>query len=99
MDGRDIGTVVLPDADVKIFLTAAAEIRAQRRMKELEERGTPQPFEEVLQQIVDRDWADSHRATAPLKQAEDAQLLDTGALNFEESLEALLSIIREKVGV
>lgn len=99
MDGRDIGTVVLPNAEVKIFLTASAEIRAQRRMKELEQRGTPQPFEEVLQQIVERDWADSHREAAPLKQAEDAVLLDTGALNFEESLEALLAIIREKVGV
>ena len=99
MDGRDIGTVVLPDAEVKIFLTAAAEIRARRRMKELEQRGTPQPFEEVLQQIVERDWADSHREAAPLKQAEDAVLLDTGLLNFEESLTALLNIIREKVGV
>ena len=98
MDGRDIGTVVLPNAEVKIFLTAAAEVRAQRRMKELEQRGTPQPFEEVLQQIVERDWADSHREAAPLKQAEDAVLLDTGMLNFEESLAALLNIIREKVG-
>ena len=99
MDGRDIGTVVLPDAEVKIFLTASAEIRARRRMKELEQRGTPQPFEEVLQQIVERDWADSHREAAPLKQADDALLLDTGLLNFEESLAALLNIIREKVGV
>lgn len=99
MDGRDIGTVVLPNAEVKIFLTASAEIRAQRRMKELEQRGTPQPFAEVLQQIVERDWADSHREAAPLKQAEDAVLLDTGALNFEESLDALIAIIREKVGV
>lgn len=99
MDGRDIGTVVLPDAEVKVFLTASAEIRARRRMKELEQRGTPQPFEEVLQQIVERDWADSHREAAPLKQADDAVLLDTGLLNFEESLEALLNIIREKVGV
>ena len=98
MDGRDIGTVVLPHAEVKIFLTAAAEIRAQRRMKELEQRGTPQPFAEVLQQIVERDWADSHREAAPLKQAEDAVLLDTGALDFEESLDALIAIIREKVG-
>ena len=98
MDGRDIGTVVLPNAEVKIFLTAAAEVRAQRRMKELEQRGTPQPFEEVLQQIVERDWADSHLEAAPLKQADDAVLLDTGMLNFEESLAALLNIIREKVG-
>ncbi|MBE6919569.1 MAG: (d)CMP kinase [Ruminococcaceae bacterium] len=99
MDGRDIGTVVLPNAEVKIFLTASAEIRAQRRMKELEQRGTPQPFAEVLQQIVERDWADSHREAAPLRQAEDAVLLDTGALDFEESLNALIAIIREKVGV
>ena len=99
MDGRDIGTVVLPDADVKIFLTAAAETRAMRRMKELEQRGTPQPFEEVLQQIRERDWADSNRAAAPLRQAEDAVLLDTGAMDFDESLEALLNIIREKVSV
>ncbi len=97
MDGRDIGTVVLPEAQVKIFLTTAAEIRARRRMKELDERGTPQPFEEVLQQIRDRDWADSHRAAAPLRQAEDAVVLDTGEMNFEESLEAMLQLIREKV--
>ena len=99
MDGRDIGTVVLPDAEVKIFLTAAPEIRAQRRMKELEQRGTPQPFEEVLQQIMERDWADSHRAAAPLRQAEDAELLDTGDLNFEESLQALLAIIRRRAAL
>ena len=99
MDGRDIGTVVLPNAEVKIFLTASAEIRAQRRMKELEQRGTPQPFAEVLQQIEERDWADSHRAIAPLRQAEDAVLLDTGALDFDESLEAMLAIIRRRVGL
>lgn len=99
MDGRDIGTVVLPDARVKIFLTAAAEVRALRRMKELEQRGTPQPFAEVLQQIEERDWADSHRAIAPLRQAEDAVLLDTGALDFDESLEAMLAIIRRRVGL
>lgn len=99
MDGRDIGTVVLPQADVKIFLTAAAEVRAQRRMKELEQRGTPQPYEEVLQQIQERDWADSHRSAAPLRQAEDAILVDTGALNFEESLEKLLEVIRGRAEV
>ena len=99
MDGRDIGTVVLPDAKVKIFLTAAAEIRAQRRMKELEQRGTPQPFEEVLRQIVERDWADSHRAAAPLRQAEDAELLDTSELDFDESLQAMLAIIRRRAAL
>ena len=96
MDGRDIGTVVLPNADVKIFLTASAEARAQRRMKELEERGTPQPFETVLKEIEERDYQDSHRAAAPLKQAEDAALLDTTALDFRQSQEALLAIIRER---
>ena len=99
MDGRDIGTVVLPDAQVKIFLTASAEARAQRRMKELEQRGTPQPFEEVLQQIVERDWADSHRAAAPLRQAEDAELLDTSELDFDESLQAMLAIIRRRAAL
>lgn len=98
MDGRDIGTVVLPQADVKIFLTAAAEVRALRRMKELEQRGTPQAFEEVLQQIEKRDWDDSHRAAAPLRQAEDAVLLDTSELTFDESLAAMLEIIRRRVG-
>lgn len=99
MDGRDIGTVVLPQAEVKIFLTAAAEVRAQRRMKELEQRGTPQPYEDVLQQICERDWADSHRAAAPLRQAEDAILLDTSELDFEQSREALVRLIKERVGI
>lgn len=99
MDGRDIGTVVLPQAAVKIFLTAAAQVRALRRMKELEQRGTPQAFEEVLQQIEKRDWDDSHRAAAPLRQAEDAVLLDTSELTFDESLNAMLDIIRRRAGV
>ena len=99
MDGRDIGTVVLPDADVKIFLTASAEVRAQRRMLELEQRGTPQPFETVLRQIEERDWADSHRETAPLRQAEDAVVVETDALNFQESCERLLSVIRRRLGL
>jgi len=98
MDGRDIGTVVLPDAEVKIFLTASAEVRAMRRMKELEQRGTPQPYEEVLQQICERDWADSHREAAPLRQAEDAVLLDTSELDFEQSRKKLVQIIKECVG-
>jgi cytidylate kinase len=97
MDGRDIGTVVLPDADVKIYLTAAAEIRALRRMKELEERGTPRPFEEVLQEMKDRDWADTHREIAPLRQAEDAVVLDTSELDFDQSLEAMLELIERSL--
>ena len=99
MDGRDIGTVVLPDAEVKIFLTASPEARAKRRCLELEARGTPQAFEAVLRDIEERDWRDSHREAAPLRQAEDAVLLDTTALDFSQSQEALLKIIREKVSI
>lgn len=98
MDGRDIGTVVLPHAQVKIFLQAAVEIRAQRREKELRERGTPRPFEQVLAEMKERDYNDTHRATAPLRPAEDAVVVDTSELNFEESRERLLEIIRERVG-
>lgn len=97
MDGRDIGTVVLPDAEVKIFLTASAQVRAERRCRELEERGTPQPFEEVLRDIEDRDYRDTHREAAPLRQAEDAVPLDTSALDFQQSLEALLRLVRERM--
>ena len=96
MDGRDIGTVVLPDATVKIFLTAAPEVRAMRRFRELEQRGTSQPYDQVLREIVDRDYADTHRAIAPLRRAEDAVELDTGALTFEESLHLLLETIRRR---
>ena len=98
MDGRDIGTVVLPDAAVKVFLTASPEARAKRRMLELEQRGTPQPFERILKDIEERDWNDSHRATAPLRQAEDAVLLDTTELDFQESEAALLEIIQRRTG-
>lgn len=97
MDGRDIGTVVLPDAQIKIFLTAPLEVRARRRFLELEQRGTPRPYEDVLKEMEQRDYNDSHRAAAPLKQADDAVLLDTGDLSFDESLEAILAIIRKKV--
>ena len=99
MDGRDIGTVVLPDADVKIFLTADAEERARRRVLELEQRGTPQPYEEVLREMKERDWSDTHRAISPLVRAEDAVVLDTSALDFDQSRELLLHTIREKVGL
>ena len=96
MDGRDIGTVVLPDATVKIFLTASVEERAMRRFRELEQRGTPESYEKVLEEIRQRDYNDSHRAAAPLKQAEDAVLLDTTELDFQQSEEAILRIIRER---
>lgn len=96
MDGRDIGTVVLPQADVKIFLTAAPEARARRRLLELEQRGQEADFETVLRDIKDRDYKDEHRPIAPLKRAADAALLDTTNLNLEQSLEALLSLVKEK---
>lgn len=97
MDGRDIGTVVLPHAQVKIFLTASAEARAKRRCLELEQRGTPEPYEKVLDDIQRRDWNDTHRSTAPLRQAEDAVVLDTTTLDFAQSLADLLQIIKEHV--
>lgn len=97
MDGRDIGTVVLPDAQVKIYLTATPEARAYRRWRELEQRGTPQPYETVLSDIQTRDYHDTNRAVAPLRQAEDAVLLDTTEMNFQQSRDALLAIICEKV--
>ena len=97
MDGRDIGTVVLPDADLKIYLTASAEERARRRCLELSERGTPKAYEEVLREINERDYQDMHRDIAPLREAEDAVRLDTSKLSFEESEQALLSLIQEKL--
>lgn len=97
MDGRDIGTVVLPDADLKIYLMASAEERARRRCLELSERGTPEPYEAVLREINERDEQDMHRAIAPLREAADAIRLDTSALNFDESEQALLKLIQEKL--
>ena len=97
MDGRDIGTVVLPDADLKIFLTASVEERARRRHKELLEKGQQIDFETVKQEIADRDYADSHRAVAPLKQAEDAVVVDTSGLDLEESLETLYTLVKERL--
>ena len=97
MDGRDIGTVVLPNADVKIFLTASAETRADRRCRELAEKGMPTPYDEVLRDIIQRDYNDSHRDVAPLKQAEDAVLLDTSALSFDESYAAVVKMIKERI--
>ena len=96
MDGRDIGTVILPDAPVKIFLTASAETRAERRYLELAEKGQQVTREGVLHDIVERDRQDMTRAVAPLKQAEDAVLLDTSNMTLDESIEAVLQIIREK---
>ncbi|WP_251316954.1 (d)CMP kinase [Flintibacter muris] len=99
MDGRDIGTVVLPGADVKVFLTAAPEARARRRLLELEQRGQEADFETILQDIRERDRQDETRPVAPLRQAEDAMLLDTTQLNLEQSLEGLLSLVKEKIAL
>lgn len=99
MDGRDIGTVVLPDADVKIYLTASAEVRAKRRFLELQEQGRSDTYEEVLKDMIERDYRDMHRAVAPLKQADDAVLLDTSELSLDESIEAILRIIRERLAL
>lgn len=99
MDGRDIGTVVLPGADVKIFLTASAEDRARRRYRELQERGTPKGFDELLREIGQRDYNDSHRPVAPLKPARDAVVLDTTGNTFDQSREQILEIIRGRIGL
>ena len=99
MDGRDIGTVVLPEAELKIFLTASAEARAERRVKQLEEKGLVCEYEEVLRDIRYRDEQDSSRAAAPLRAAEDAVLVDTTALDQNESFALLCSLIRERLGL
>lgn len=96
LDGRDIGTVVCPDADVKLFITASTEVRAQRRLKELQERGLEAIYAQVLQDMKDRDARDSGRATAPLKAAEDAVILDTSDMDIDEVIGQAKSIISEK---
>lgn len=99
MDGRDIGTVVLPQAGVKIFLTAAPEARARRRTAELLQRGQDADFDEILREIRQRDEQDENRSVAPLRQAEDAALLDTTNLDLKGSLEALLTLVRERLSL
>ncbi len=99
MDGRDIGTVILPDAQVKIFLTANPEARAMRRYKELVAKGEQVEFDTVLQEVRERDHNDSHRAAAPLRQAEDAWLCDTTSLTLEGSVQAVVDYVRQKSGV
>lgn len=97
LDGRDIATVVLPDADVKIFVTADVEVRARRRHQEQVARGEPVSFERTLETIRDRDARDMGRKDAPLRQADDALLLDTTRLGIEEALQAALDIVRSKI--
>ena len=97
MDGRDIGTVVLPDAKVKIFLTASPEARAERRYDELIEKGMDVKYEDVLADMIQRDYNDSHRAIAPLKPADDAILLDTSGNTLEQSVELVTRTIKERI--
>lgn len=99
MDGRDIGTVVLPGAELKIYLTASAEARARRRLLELRQKGTESTYEEVLRDIEYRDKQDSSRAAAPLRPADDAVFLDTSDIDFEESFQRLCAVINERIGL
>ena len=96
LDGRDIGTVIAPHADVKLFVTASSEVRAQRRVRELLERGMAAHYEDVLADIRARDDRDSHRAVAPLKQAPDALLLDTSALDIDEAKAEAIRLVKER---
>ena len=97
MDGRDIGTVVLPKATVKIFLTASPEVRAERRCKELQEKGQKAQYAQILKEIQQRDYQDTHREIAPLKMCRDSVKVDTSNLNLEESVAAIRKIIEEKL--
>ncbi len=97
MDGRDIGTVILPDAQVKIFLTASPQERAKRRYNELVQKGAEVTYNDVLDDVIKRDYQDSHREIAPLKPAKDSVLVDTTELDFEQSVSKILSVIKEKL--
>ena len=96
MDGRDIGTNVLPDAELKIYLTASVETRAERRYRDLQEKGVEKPLSEIKKEIEERDHRDMTRAIAPLKQAEDAVYLDTSHMNIDEVVEAIRKLYRER---
>lgn len=96
MEGRDIGTAVFPNADVKIYLDAAPEERAMRRVKQNKENGIDTPYEEILQNVIDRDYRDSHREISPLIKAEDAIYLDSTGMTIEEEAEAVIRVIKEK---
>lgn len=98
MDGRDIGTAVLPDATLKIFLTASAHERARRRFEELKQKGEEVEFEALQRQMLERDYNDSHRAASPLRRAEDAVKLDSTGMDIEQVVEAAEALLREKIG-
>ena len=97
MDGRDIGTVVFPNAELKIFMTASAETRAERRFKELTEKGQRVTFEEVLENVQQRDYIDTHRDDSPLVQAEDAIVVDNSTLSKEEQFNLVLQLVNDKI--
>jgi cytidylate kinase len=97
MDGRDIGTVVLPDAELKLFLTAKPEIRAQRRVLQLAEKGIEANYDDVLADVIQRDYNDSHRDFRPLKLAEDGILIDNTELPLEETVEKIISLAKERM--
>ena len=96
MDGRDIGTVVFPQAELKLFLTASPEIRAQRRFDELQQKGVEEDFQSVLNNVIERDYRDTHREQSPLKQADDAILLDNSQLTIEQQNELVRKLFEEK---
>ena len=98
MEGRDIGTTVIPDAEVKIFMTASPEVRAKRRYNQLLEAGKEADYEQIFKEVQERDYQDSHREVSPLRQAEDAVYLDTSDLNIEEVVDAVADIIKDKTG-
>ncbi len=98
MEGRDIGTTVIPDAEVKIFMTASPEIRAERRYKQLLEAGKEADYDQILKEVKERDYQDSHREVSPLRQADDAVFLDTSDLNIDQVVDAVAGIIAEKTG-
>ena len=99
MDGRDIGTVVLPDAELKIYLTADVRVRAERRYKELCEKGVEAKFEDVLKEMELRDWQDMNREVAPLKKADDAVVVDTSGIDFEESFHVLCELVIKELAL
>ena len=99
VEGRDIGTTVIPDAEVKIFMTASLEVRAKRRYNQMIELGKEADYDQILKETAERDYQDSHREVSPLRQAEDAVLLDTSNMTLEENIDAVAHLITEKTGV
>ena len=98
MDGRDIGTVVFPEAELKVFVTASAEVRAQRRYDELKEKGMPADFNDILKNVEERDYIDSHREVSPLRKAPDAIELDNSHMTIAEQSDWLMKLVKEKIG-